>query len=83
MTQLSLFDVEPPGQAGHTSTDGASAGGGSVATSIAPEAAATCDCDQSFEVHPPGYHALDCAIWGSRVVRNKHRNMIILDVVEP
>lgn len=25
-----------------------------------------CDCDQSFEVHPPGYHAVDCLIWGPR-----------------
>lgn len=31
-----------------------------------PRTSNLCDCDQSFEVHPPGYHALSCAIWGPR-----------------
>lgn len=29
-----------------------------------------CDCDQSFEVHPPGYHDVECSIWGQPYVLN-------------
>lgn len=29
-----------------------------------------CDCDQSYDVHPPGYHSLECSIWGATFAVN-------------